>query len=75
MKRTRIARALAPEEAGARITVMGWIRTKRDSKGGFSFLELNDGSCLNCLQVIADKKLPNYEDEILKLQTGCSIRF
>ena len=37
-------------------------------------LELNDGSCLNGLQVIADKKLPNYETEILKLQTGCSVR-
>jgi asparaginyl-tRNA synthetase len=74
LKRTRIARALVSEEVGARITVMGWIRTKRDSKGGFSFLELNDGSCLNSLQVIADKKLPNYEDVILKLQTGCSIR-
>ena len=74
MKRTRIARALASEEAGERITVMGWIRTKRDSKGGFSFLELNDGSCLNSLQAIADKTLPNYEDEILKLQTGCSVR-
>ena len=74
MKRTRIARILASEKAGAGITVMGWIRTKRDSKGGFSFLELNDGSCLNNLQVLADKKLPNYEDEILRLQTGCSVR-
>ncbi|MBN1834052.1 MAG: asparagine--tRNA ligase [Deltaproteobacteria bacterium] len=74
MKRTRIARALGSEEAGAGITVMGWIRTKRDSKGGFSFLELNDGSCLNNLQVIADQKLSNYEEEILKLQTGCSVR-
>lgn len=74
MKRTRIVQALTSEEAGARIAVMGWVRTKRDSKGGFSFLELNDGSCLRNLQVIADKKLANYEDEILNLQTGCSIR-
>jgi asparaginyl-tRNA synthetase len=74
LKRTRIVQALTSEEAGARIAVMGWVRTKRDSKGGFSFLELNDGSCLRNLQVIADKKLANYEDEILNLQTGCSIR-
>jgi asparaginyl-tRNA synthetase len=53
---------------------MGWVRTRRDSKGGFSFIEVNDGSSLSGLQVIADKKLPNYESEILKLQTGCSIR-
>ena len=74
MNRTRIARALASEEAGGRITVMGWIRTKRDSKGGFSFLELNDGSCFDSLQVIVDKKISNYEEEILKLQTGCSVQ-
>ncbi|MBW1708006.1 MAG: asparagine--tRNA ligase, partial [Deltaproteobacteria bacterium] len=53
---------------------MGWVRTKRDSKGGFSFIEVNDGSCLSGLQIIADEKLPNYKDEVLKLQTGCSVR-
>ena len=58
---------------GSRVTVMGWVRTRRDSKGGFSFIEVNDGSCLSCLQIIADEKLPNYVDEVLKLQTGCSI--
>jgi len=50
------------------------VRTRRDSKGGFSFIEMNDGSCFSNLQVIADKNLPNYEAEILRLQTGCSIR-
>ena len=53
---------------------MGWVRTKRDSKGGFSFLEVNDGSSLNSLQIIADGKLPNYKDEVCALQTGCSIK-
>ena len=53
---------------------MGWIRTKRESKGGFSFIELNDGSCLSSLQVIAGENLPNYRDEVAKLQTGCSVR-
>ena len=53
---------------------MGWVRTKRDSKGGFSFLEVNDGSSLSSLQIIADGKLPNYKDEVCALQTGCSIK-
>ena len=74
MKRTRIVHILNSGEIGSKSTVMGWVRTRRDSKGGFSFIELNDGSCLNSLQVIADNKLINYKDEVLKLQTGCSIR-
>ena len=74
MKRTRIAHVLSFEKENENITVMGWVRTRRDSKGGFSFIELNDGSCLSNLQVIADSALSNYQDEILKLQTGCSIK-
>jgi asparaginyl-tRNA synthetase len=74
VKRTRIAEVLASEDLGAKITVMGWVRTKRDSKGGFSFIEVNDGSSFSGIQIIAGKTLPNYEGEILKLQTGCSIR-
>jgi len=53
---------------------MGWVRTRRDSKGGFSFIEINDGSSLSGLQIIADQELANYKSEILKLQTGCSIK-
>jgi len=74
LKRTRIAEILSAEKTGSDFTVMGWVRTRRDSKGGFSFIEVNDGSCLNGLQVIADEKLPNYKNEVLKLQTGCSVR-
>ena len=74
MKRTRIAEALTSENFGAKISVMGWVRTRRDSKGGFSFIEINDGSVLSNLQLIADNSLPNYKDEVLELQTGCSIR-
>ncbi len=55
------------------ITVNGWVRTRRDSKGGFSFIELNDGSCLSNLQVIADNTLANYEAEIKKLFPGSSV--
>jgi len=74
LKRTRVARVLVSEEIGSIFTVMGWIRTKRESKGGFSFVELNDGSCMSSLQVIAGENLPNYRDEVAKLQTGCSVR-
>ena len=70
LRRTRIIDVLASDNIGARLTVAGWVRTRRDSKGGFSFIELNDGSCMRGLQVIADGKLPNYGDEILALHTG-----
>ena len=53
--------------------LQGWVRTRRDSKGGFSFLELNDGSCLGNVQVIAEATLPNYESEIKHLTAGCSV--
>ncbi len=55
------------------VTLAGWIRTRRDSKAGFSFLAINDGSAFNNVQAIADKDLENYESEILKLTTGCSV--
>lgn len=58
---------------GDTITVGGWIRTRRDSKAGFSFLAVNDGSCFNNLQVVAPADLANYESEILKLTTSCSV--
>jgi asparaginyl-tRNA synthetase len=74
LRRTRIVEVLASKEIGGRFTVMGWVRTSRDSKGGFSFIELNDGSSLRGLQVIAERTLPNYEEEVLRLQTGCAVR-
>lgn len=49
------------------------MRTRRDSKGGFSFLELNDGTCLANIQIVADGDLPNYESEIKRLTAGCSV--
>lgn len=58
---------------GRSVQVQGWIRTRRDSKGGFSFLEVNDGTSLANLQVIADQSLVNYQAEILQLTAGCSV--
>ncbi len=68
-----IAQARQPDTIGRRVRVHGWVRTRRDSKGGFSFLEVNDGSCLGNLQVIADAKLPNYESQVKRLTAGCSV--
>jgi asparaginyl-tRNA synthetase len=73
MKRMRIAALLETEQRGIDVTAAGWVRTRRDSKGGFSFLELNDGSCLTNLQVIAPAALPNYEADVLKLHPGASV--
>ncbi len=58
---------------GARAQVRGWLRTRRDSKAGFSFLQVSDGSCFATLQVVANGDLGNYRGEILHLTSGCSI--
>ncbi|HGJ5855030.1 asparagine--tRNA ligase [Arsenophonus nasoniae] len=58
---------------GEEVTVRGWLRTRRDSKAGFSFLAIYDGSCFNPLQAIVNKELDNYENDVLHLTTGCSV--
>ncbi|MEN8199557.1 MAG: asparagine--tRNA ligase [Thermodesulfobacteriota bacterium] len=68
----RIKRLLEEKKNGAEVLVKGWVRTRRDT-GSFSFLEVNDGSCLANLQVIADKTLDNYEGEVSHLSAGCSV--
>lgn len=60
-------------KVGSEVTVRGWIRTRRDSKAGLSFLAITDGSCFDSLQVVAQNTLPNYADGVLKLSTGCSV--
>ena len=59
---------------GEQITVEGWVRSRRTSKGGFSFLQINDGTCLDSIQVVADGNLDNYEKDVLELATGCAVR-
>ena len=58
---------------GSRLKVQGWVRTRRDSKAGLSFVALHDGSCFDALQVVAPESLTNYRDEILRLTAGCAI--
>ena len=58
---------------GTHVTVRGWVRTRRDSKAGLSFIHLHDGSCFDPIQVVAPAQLPNYESEIKKLTSGCAV--
>ena len=69
--KTILAHDVAP---GDQVTIEGWVRSRRTSKGGFSFIHVNDGSCFGTLQAIADQALGNYDDEITNIQTGCSVR-
>ncbi len=58
---------------GTEVTVKGWIRTRRDSKAGISFLHIHDGSCFDPIQAVAGNSLANYDSEILKLTAGCAV--
>jgi len=58
---------------GSPVAVRGWVRTRRDSKAGLSFIHVHDGSCFDPLQVVAPAALPNYDSEIRKLTSGCSV--
>jgi len=73
MNKASVKKARSADSIGQQVLVQGWIRTRRDSKAGFSFIEVNDGSCLANLQIIADANLPNYETEIKRLGAGCSV--
>ena len=61
-------------EAGETVTVQGWVRTRRDSKAGLSFINVSDGSCFAPIQVVAPAVLTNYDTEVKKLTAGCSLR-
>ncbi|MFZ5766306.1 MAG: asparagine--tRNA ligase [Thermodesulfobacteriota bacterium] len=69
----RIKNLLAAPPLHRDITVQGWVKSRRDSKG-LSFIDLNDGSCLAGLQIIAADSLASYSTEITRLSTGCALR-
>ena len=58
---------------GIPVTVKGWVRTRRDSKAGVSFVNVSDGSCFHTVQVVAPESLENYAEEICHLTAGCSV--
>lgn len=72
MQRELIRRVLESEEKRSGVMVAGWVRTRRDAKG-FSFLEVNDGSCLGALQVVVDEGVPGSED-VKRMLTGASVK-
>lgn len=74
MLRERIRQILESQNFNRPVTLCGWVRTRRASKGGFSFIEVNDGSCFANLQIVAQDSLLNYTTEIEKLFPGASIR-
>ncbi|THD11747.1 asparagine--tRNA ligase [Metallibacterium scheffleri] len=69
-----VKQALAGVQAGQAVTVQGWVRTRRDSKAGLSFINLADGSCFAPIQIVAPATLANYESEIKRLSAGCALR-
>src|SRR5262245_49491713 len=61
----------APQDSP--VTVKGWVRTRRDSKAGISFVHLSDGSSFHPVQVVVPSALPNYAGEVLHLTAGCAV--
>ena len=72
MSRYSIKDIFAQKPLRKKVEIRGWLKTRRDSKD-FSFLEINDGSCLANLQIIAPSDLKNYTESVLRLHTGCSL--
>jgi len=59
--------------ANSTVTVRGWVRTRRDSKAGLSFITVSDGSCFAPIQIVAPAALANYDSEIKRLSAGCAV--
>ncbi len=59
---------------GEEVTVQGWVRTRRDSKAGLSFINVHDGSCFNPIQAVVDNNIDNYSSEVIKLTAGCAVK-
>ena len=74
MSFTSIKDALAGQPGvGTALVIRGWVRTRRDSKAGFSFVNVHDGSCFDAIQVVVPGELENYSGEVLKLTSGCAV--
>jgi asparaginyl-tRNA synthetase len=69
-----ISRLLQGEvDLGTTVTVKGWVRTRRDSKAGLSFIQVSDGSAFDAVQVVAPGTLPNYQSDVKRISAGCSV--
>ncbi len=70
---TVIAALKGQVDTGTQVTVKGWLRSKRDSKAGISFLAVHDGTAFDAIQAVVPNSLDNYESDVLKLSTGCAV--
>ena len=73
MSRVRVSHVLKSGQPGTTVDVRGWVRTKRESKQDFAFLEFNDGSCMANVQIVVDSTLPDYASIIKQIHTGASV--
>ena len=74
MSAVSIKKALSGEiSTGTTVKVQGWVRTRRDSKAGFSFISVHDGTCFDAIQVVAPADLGNYAEDVKKLTSGCAV--
>jgi asparaginyl-tRNA synthetase len=73
MRTPQIKTLLSNPPVGEVVDVYGWVKTRRDS-GSLSFFEINDGSCLASLQIIAEQKLKNFAKDVKKITTGAAVR-
>ena len=73
MTRTKVVQILKSSSPGTEVDVRGWVRTKRESKQDFAFLEVNDGSCMANLQIVVDANVPGYATLIKQIHTGASV--
>src|SRR5215470_15516704 len=72
-QRMKVAAVLKGGPVGSEVDVRGWVRTKRESKQGFAFIELNDGSCLANLQIIVGDSVPGCAETLKRITTGASV--
>jgi len=73
VEKITVAQARKAESIGKTVMLQGWVRTRRDSKAGFSFVELNDGSSFGNVQIVVSNELPNYESDIKQITAGSSV--
>jgi asparaginyl-tRNA synthetase len=74
MQLVSVKQALAGQPAvGEKVEVRGWVRTRRDSKAGISFVAVSDGGCFDAVQLVVPNTLSNYTDQVLKLTAGSSV--
>jgi len=69
----RLFKTSPAETQSDAVQIEGWVRTRRDSKAGMSFIEINDGSCFDSMQVVVDADISNYAEDVQKLSAGCAV--